>query len=142
MAKRWCAGHEREHVSTSFASDRSRVCKKWTKERTARDNRAKRLKTQYGITPEEDDALAEVQGKRCAGCKGRRSYFLHIDHDHVEERRLLALGFTPEEAARGSLRGKLCARCNKILRDARDSIETLEGLVAFLKDPPAKGVLQ
>lgn len=139
--KTWCAGHQKEHVETAFASSRSTVCKKWTKERIARDNRAKRLKKQYGLTLEEYDALFAAQDGRCAICNGERRYNLHVDHDHKRQRDLIKSGVGEEDAARLSVRGLLCARCNKLLRDARDNEALFEGALSYLAHPPARLVI-
>lgn len=139
--KQHCTAHNVEHVSTAFATSRSKVCKKATRERTRRNARSVRLWKRYGITLEQYDALLHAQGGKCAGCGGKRSYNLHVDHDHSRERELLALGLSVEDAARLSIRGLLCARCNKILRDARDSVPILRSLANYLLRPPAQKVL-
>jgi hypothetical protein len=139
--KQHCAAHNIEHVSTAFVSPRSKVCKRATKERTRRNARAARIWKRYGITLEQYDAILAAQGGKCGGCKGKRSYNLHVDHDHLRQAELLAQGVGESNAARLSIRGLLCARCNKVLRDTRDSVPTLKGLVAFLADPPARKVL-
>lgn len=140
--KRTCTNCSKTRIATQFATEKARVCTP-CKRATARKNaRSTRLEKTYGITADEDLAIAVAQGKRCAGCKERRRYFLHVDHDHKVERDLLAKGVPPREAARRSVRGKLCARCNKVLRDTRDRPEVLEGLAAYLRTPPAKAVLR
>lgn len=59
---------------------------------------------QYGITPEDYDALLEKQGGVCAICGGhqrrkiRRRYFA-VDHDHLT----------------GAVRGLLCDHCNSAI---------------------------
>lgn len=139
--KRACAKCGVTRIATQFANERARVCTPCKRATSAANNRARRLDDKYGITPEEDKAIYEAQGKQCAGCGGKRKYFLHVDHDHALERQLLAAGMSPKEAARGSVRAKLCARCNKILRDSRDNADTLLRLVKVLRNPPARKVL-
>jgi hypothetical protein len=75
----------------------------------------------YGITPEIYDSLLEEQGGVCAtsGCGGEGNPWLHVDHDHHT----------------GLVRGLLCHSCNMALGNARDSIEVLEGLIAYLRRP-------
>lgn len=86
----------------------------------------------YELTPEEWASVLELQGHVCAGCGQPRSYELNVDHDHKVEK---------EQGMRASIRGGLCRRCNKVLRDIRDSIPNLLGLAKYLQDPPARKVL-
>jgi len=141
MTKRRCTTCGKTRIATQYATAKARVCTPCKRETARKNARALRLAKTYGITPDDDEAIAVAQGKRCAGCKERRRYFLHVDHDHKVERDLLAKGVPPEEAARRSVRGKLCARCNKVLRDVRDNAATLESLAEYLRTPPAKAVL-
>lgn len=53
------------------------------------------LKTRYGLTPAEVDAIREEQGGACAICRGQMAREC-IDHDH----------------ATGKVRGLLCHPCN------------------------------
>lgn len=140
--KQYCNGHEADHVRSAFASERSKVCKRWTRQRLRAQGRATRLMKVYGLTLEDYAALLLAQGGKCAGCRGTRKYNLHVDHDHERERELLAQGLGAQDAARLSVRGLLCARCNKILRDARDGVGTLRALASYLLRPPARKVLK
>jgi len=72
------------------------------------------------------------QDGRCAVCGEKRGYRLNVDHDHKVEK---------EEGVRTSVRGLLCRRCNKLLRDCRDSIPLLRKLIKYLQAPPAKEVI-
>lgn len=135
-----CLGAERTFAA--FPSSRATVCKRCTRERVRRTTRATRLMAVYGITLDEYDALLKAQGGKCAGCEGTRSYNLHVDHDHKRERELVELGLSAQDAARGSIRGLLCARCNKLLRDSRDNVTTLRRLAAYVLRPPARRVLR
>ena len=64
-----------------------------------------RLRTVYGLTPEEFDRMESEQGNRCRLCgehpKGTsvRTMRLVVDHDH----------------ATGAVRGLLCQPCNRAL---------------------------
>lgn len=141
VEKRVCTKCGVNRVFTQYSTAMARVCTPCKRAAQAAKNRARRLDERYGITPEEDKAIYEVQGKQCAGCRGKRRYMLHVDHDHNLERACLAKGMSSKEAARASVRAKLCARCNKILRDARDDADTLLHLVGVLRNPPARKVL-
>lgn len=141
MAKQWCQAHEREHVATAFSSSRAKQCKRASAASKKRSSRGARLLRMFGITLDEYDELLAAQDGRCAICRGTRKYNLHVDHDHERERELLADGLSAQDAARLSIRGLLCARCNKLLRDARDAAVLLSSAVAYLRHPPALKVL-
>lgn len=141
--KRKCAGKcGKVRIASQFSSAKARVCTPCKRETQRKNARTTRLRVVYGLTAEEDLAIAVLQGKKCAGCKQPRRYNLHVDHDHKVEKALLAKGVEPGMAARLSVRGKLCARCNKVLRDIRDNAEALESLAEYLRNPPAKRVLR
>lgn len=105
----------------------SRYCKDCYKvyEDTQREQRMhKMLKRNYGITPEQYDALHDAQNGLCAICgqpetkvmKGIRCV-LAVDHDHVT----------------GKIRGLLCTRCNAGLGQFGDNIESLAKAIDYLK---------
>jgi hypothetical protein len=58
--------------------------------------------------------MIEAQGGTCAVCSGKPE---HVDHDHET----------------GKVRGILCFLCNQALGNARDDIDVLNGLVAYLR---------
>jgi hypothetical protein len=59
------------------------------------------------------------------------------------EREHLARGVAAPEAARSSIRGLLCAQCNRrILRSCRDNPDILLAAVDYLVSPPAQRILQ
>ena len=62
---------------------------------TAENKRKWALKTRYGLTPEQVEAMSIAQGGQCAVCKKPIEKF-HIDHNHNT----------------GAVRGLLCHRCN------------------------------
>ncbi len=63
-------------------------------------------------------------------CHGLRPYRLHVDHDHAI--------VDPREA----VRGLLCRRCNKLLRDVNDDISLLENAIRYLQSHRAQSVLR
>lgn len=91
--------------------------------RTHRDERARTtwrssLKTRYGITPEQYDALLAQQDGKCALCgnppTGRRR--LCVDHSHKN----------------GRVRALLCDPCNAGLGAFRDDPKLLTKAAAFV----------
>lgn len=74
----------------------------------------------YGISLAERDAMAEVQGHRCAICLTHESELpkrLAVDHDHTS----------------GAIRSLLCQACNLGLGFFRDAPELLERAAAYLR---------
>ena len=101
-------------------------CKSCIKKRTAqwkRDNpeQAKNthLKSLYGISSEEYNTLLEKQSGVCAICltpfKSTRS--THLDHCHTSKK----------------IRGILCANCNRGIGMLKESLQTLENAIHYLK---------
>jgi hypothetical protein len=86
------------------------------------------LKSKYGMTIAEYDALLASQGGACAICRqperrprnnrtGEPPRRLAVDHDH----------------ASGSVRGLLCADCNRAIGLMNDNPETLRAASDYLK---------
>ena len=120
--KRVCTRCERKRQEKFFTSPRGRICtdcQRKLRRQTARLNHVART---YGLTPEDYQRLLLHQDDRCAICRGSRTYELHVDHDH----------------ATGLVRGLLCRRCNKLLRDVRDSRVVLGRAITYLWQTPAK----
>lgn len=86
-------------------------------------SRRAHLRRSYGITPERYDEMRGIQNDLCAICKrpgkprARQRYALHVDHDHQT----------------GAVRGLLCAECNSILGNAKDSKEVLMAAIEYLQ---------
>lgn len=140
--KRRCTTCHVARLSSQFSTAGARVCNKCKRAGNRATARARHLDENYGITSEEADEILEAQDGKCAGCGGTRRYELHVDHDHKLQAQLLADGVSEREAARRSVRGRLCARCNKVLRDTRDNGANLVALAHYLANPPARKVLR
>ena len=83
-------------------------------------------KWRYGIDHEERDALLESQGGVCAICGSDepRGRGWVVDHDH---------SCCPGIRSCGEcVRGILCHKCNLMLGQANDNIDTLTSAVAYL----------
>jgi hypothetical protein len=115
-----------------YAGPRGRFCDRCRKQLASDRAHARRLWDLYRITPEEYAALLAKQGGACAMCKQTRRYRLNVDHDHKVEK---------VKGVRASVRGLLCRRCNKVLRDVRDGVEYLRNAVDYLTDWPSRGVI-
>lgn len=90
-----------------------------TAPRTAEQAERNRLKTRYGITPEQKQEMFEAQGGRCAICG--QSEKLVVDHCH----------------RKGSVRKLLCSGCNKGLGCFQDDLELLIKAVRYLTEHEA-----
>lgn len=133
MTRRKCQGPcGLNRQAMSFTGPRGRVCSVCRRKARNLASRRARLMATYGITLEEYDAMLEAQGGVCAGCGEARKYNLSVDHDHKVEKLY---------GVRASIRGLLCRRCNKVLRDVRDNWKTLWWLGAYLQGPPAGRIL-
>lgn len=120
---------ERCGLNRTFQTDRQRICAVCQREARQRASKARSLRERYGITLEEFEALREAQrrsdGIHCAACGESRAqnYRWSVDHDHRVER---------AEGVRASIRGLVCRRCNKVLRDVRDSHVILTRLANYV----------
>jgi len=108
-----------------FYAPNARVCDPCKKKGRRATGRKSHLETRYDITPAEYKKLLERHGNRCWICDGLRPYNLQVDHDHDAEERV---------GTRLSIRGLLCKRCNKLLRDCGDSIMILSKAIDYLKN--------
>jgi hypothetical protein len=154
--KKWRANNPRTEAQKSKKADAQRkwrkdnpeVAKKLTQERYQKDpqaararvqkwrkdhpeqwsqiQRASNLRTKYGISVEEFDALLLSQGGCCAICgssdsqmrkkKGKLTGCFAVDHDHET----------------GKVRGLLCGHCNTGLGLLRDNVEILKKALVYL----------
>ena len=71
------------------------------------------LRSRYGITGADFDAMVDAQGGKCAVCDHKPE---HVDHDHKS----------------GRVRGVLCFNCNQALGNVRDDVRVLDGLIRYL----------
>lgn len=120
-------------LETSFTGPRGRLCKVCRLANRRKGAHGTRIKRTYSITAEEYAAILAHQGGACGGCGEKRTYNLHVEHDHKVER---------ERGTRPSIRGLACARCNSVLRKVRDNPAVLRRLADYLDNPPAQEVLR
>lgn len=131
-ARRRCADCGSQRGFEQFSTVTARVCNPCKKRKQREASRARHLRQTYKITLDEYKKIVETQGGVCAICKGSRRYNLAVDHDHAIEKLF---------GVRSSIRGALCKRCNKFLRDVGDDPELLRNAIDYLRNPPAKRVL-
>jgi hypothetical protein len=82
----------------------------------------KHLKSSYGITVDDYNAILTVQNHKCAGCgiedtKAPRNK-LYVDHCHKTN----------------NIRGLLCQHCNTALGMVKDNPDTLLNLISYLRE--------
>jgi hypothetical protein len=78
------------------------------------------LKSKYGITESEFDALSRTQNNKCAICSEIRP--LEVDHNHETQ----------------YVRGLICRHCNCILGHSFDKIVILQNAIEYLKKNEGK----
>ena len=83
--------------------------------RASSGHRERQLKSRYGITVAQFNAMVEQQNGLCACCKQRRP----VDVDHCHDT--------------GKVRGLLCRACNLGLGLFKDSIEGLQHAIEYLR---------
>ncbi len=86
----------------------------------ARRQKHSRLKSKYGLTSEQWWDMFEEQGSVCKICKSDTTagHNWHTDHCHETNK----------------VRGILCYHCNLLLGMAKDSVETLQKAILYLRE--------
>ena len=82
-----------------------------------------RISNKYNLSTQQVEELYISQNKKCKICNIEylmisKHYGLYIDHCHKT----------------GKVRGLLCASCNKLLGDCKDSIEILKSSILYLTE--------
>lgn len=113
------AAHVRNRARQTMRNLRSRH----DKDKQAAIARKSRLKTKYGMSPEDVNLMRSAQSNKCLICTeefsktawGRRAAI--IDHDHVTKK----------------VRGILCSNCNRGLGMFSDNPEIMQAAISYLK---------
>lgn len=122
LARRYREANREKCRAANRASYRKHVDRRRAESSDAyRKNRwPSHLKTKYGLTREQFEAMNAAQDGRCAICRtdepGGRGKRFHVDHCHKT----------------GKVRQLLCNACNHVLGCARDSAETLRAAADYL----------
>ena len=140
-----CTGCSENKMLTAFPPDKCRsdgrksACRRCNTDRTKQyyhHNKAVRLeacrwnqkRALYQMSKERYVALFDQQGGRCAICDDPISFTgknTHIDHDH---------SCCPGKRSCGQcIRGLLCAHCNRMLGQVKESVKTLLAAVEYLE---------
>jgi hypothetical protein len=139
--RRVCKRCGRNRAEKFYSGPRARFCTTCRKRKTAGYNKDARLQETYGITLEEYELLLQAGGGCCWICGGVRKV-LDVDHCHTTEKALLAAGADAKTAARSSVRGLACRRCNRrLLPSCLNSVEILENAIAYLQSDLAQRLL-
>lgn len=91
-------------------------------------NHERSVQAAYGLGPGDYERLLEAQGGHCAiaGCRATgRTKRLAVDHHHES----------------GEVRGLLCGPHNRTIGYNFDSPEAFDSLAEYLRNPPARAVL-
>ena len=114
---KWYAKPENKAIKAEYQRQR----KLEMPERVFQTKRNSYLKSKFGITPEQYEAMLAAQNGVCAICSssepGRNSPYFHVDHCHDT----------------GNIRGLLCNGCNVGLGHFKDDISRIESAAAYLK---------
>lgn len=92
-----------------------------TSDEAKRKAKDRRLRTRYGITLEQFEAILAAQGNVCAVCKQADKVFC-VDHNHKTLK----------------IRGVICLNCNlRVIGGARDKDELLINAAVYITNNPA-----
>jgi hypothetical protein len=89
------------------------------RDRVRVQSRLYRLKSRFGITLDDYNAMLLAQNNACAIC-GQHGRKLHVDHCHTT----------------GKVRGLLCAPCNSFLGRIKESLDILDNVKCYLLQYP------
>lgn len=127
--RRWCGSCQTFVLLEDVAKGQARckACASIAAHRT-------RIKSTFGLSPEDYQWLMDVQGGRCAICRclpSKRRLAVDHRHGHTE---------CGGKGCSGCVSGLCCVRCNHdLLGAANDSIRILRNAVAYLENPPMHG---
>lgn len=118
-------GYNTEYYHKNKEREKARRIQDYYKDKEDPEKRLKwrgaQLKRKYGITIDDFNDQLEQQDYRCAICLTDESIgngHFHVDHDHKT----------------GKIRGLLCHHCNVALGSFKDSVETMEKAIDYLKN--------
>lgn len=118
----WCMGCQAYLSPFRFGKYGSARPPARCKKCRSKASHAKRIKSEFGLTPEAYAVLLDHQGGVCAICRRpSRVRRLAVDHDHQT----------------GMVRGLLCRHCNyELLGWAKDDPSVFQRAIDYLREPP------
>lgn len=127
-----CKGCGSSTRKVSRPGPRCATCHREARKGSSDRRRLLYVAKQYNLTPEQYQALVDLTGGLCYVCmrnKGRC-----VDHDHA---------CCPGKISCGKcVRGLACNPCNKgVLGHLRDSVESLQRAIEYIKNPPAYRII-
>lgn len=132
--RRRCQTCNRNRHIKYYPTPQARVCKDCGKKRRTRNRMAQHYRETYDITYDEYRNLFHRYNGECWICGGRRKT-LDVDHSHALEKQGVPI--------RDTIRGLLCARCNRhLLRAAQDDPVRLRRAADYLESMEAQSELR
>jgi len=120
--KRLAYQKERWPIDKPRARVNMKLWRKDNKEKIKTYGRAYRLRTSYGLTPQEYDTKLYNQNGLCAICNCP-GFPLTVDHNHKT----------------GVVRGLLCNHCNMALGQVREDCTILKAAIIYLEKHESHG---
>jgi hypothetical protein len=111
--------YQRQYAKENAAQRRvwnNKAYKKW-REKYPFAQRFLCIKNEYGLSRERYEGLLLEQDNRCAICLTPFEKTPHVDHDHTSN----------------EVRGLLCALCNHLIGEAKESIQVLRNAINYLR---------
>jgi hypothetical protein len=122
----------RQRVCRNCSAEQASAYRKTPKGKAARRKGARKfiLRSYYGLTEEDYEAMHSAQSGLCAICKKPETSTrlgvlrrLSVDHDHITNK----------------VRGLLCLPCNQGIGHLRDDPKLFEAAAAYIRKHRAKG---
>lgn len=115
----YCYNCRKKISKAKRATNSHKQNRKLTRKRYARKERDYLLKSRYGITADQFDAIFLSQNNTCALCTSDKSDGKNFVVDHCHKT--------------GNIRGILCSYCNRALGMFKDDPETLKQAIRYLE---------
>lgn len=113
----WRKKNPEKDRAQQHRSDRKRTEQRAISLEARRKYQATQRRIKYGISNSDYDRMFDEQSNVCAICKCSSEKTLCIDHNHET----------------GKVRGLLCHRCNLVIGNAKENINTLEESIRYLQ---------
>jgi hypothetical protein len=122
--------YENRRYKSGYASYCKECHSNYYRYRDPQKRRLEAIKSKYGLSPEEYQALVKAANRTCQTCGtpegDDKPSKLVVDHCH----------------ATGRVRGLICDRCNRALGLVGDNTQTLLNLITYLQNEPLSKTTQ